>query len=64
MVKSYLWSQLSDVLYKSITGHNFFMEIWDAIKLLASMVEMACGLPYMHEDHTTAINVINGQLER
>ena len=28
------------------------------------MVEMAHGLPYKHDDHTTAINLINTQLEK
>ena len=28
------------------------------------MVEMAYGLPYTHDDHTTAINFIDAQLEK
>ena len=28
------------------------------------MVKMAYGLPFKHDDHTTAINLINAQLEK
>ena len=34
------------------------------IELIISMVEMAHGLPYKDEDHTTAIQFIDAQLER
>ena len=41
-----------------------FIEIRDTIELLVSMVKMAYGLQYKHEDHTTAINLIDEQLEK
>ena len=63
-VKSTFRSQLSDELCKPITDHKSFIEIQDTTKLLVSMVEMAFGLPYKHEDHTTAINLIDAQLEQ
>ena len=54
-IKSTLRLQLSDELCKPITDHKSFVEIRDSIELLISMVEMAHGLPYKDEDHTTAI---------
>ena len=63
-IKSTLQSQLSDELCKPITGHKSFVEIRDSIKLLISMVEMAYGLPYKHDDHMPAIQFIDAQLEK
>jgi hypothetical protein len=36
----------------------------DTIELLVSMVEMAYGLQYKHDDHTAAINLIDAQFEK
>ena len=60
-IKSTPRSQLSDELCKPIIDHKSFVEIWDSIELLISMVEMAYGLPYKHDhdDHTTAIQFID-----
>ena len=63
-IKSTLRSQLSDELCKPITDHKLFVEIRDSIKLLISMVEMAYGLQYKHDDHPTAIQFIDAQLEK
>ena len=63
-IKSILWSQLSDEICKPITDHKSFVEIRDGIELLISMVEMAFGLPYKHDDHTKAIQFIDAQLEK
>ena len=63
-VKSTLRSQLNEELCKPITDHKTFVDVWDNIELLISMVEMAHGLPYKDEDHTTAIQFIDVQLER
>ena len=62
--KSTLRSQLSDEICKPITDHKSFVEIRDGIELLISMVEMAFGLPYKQDDHTTAMQFIDAQLER
>ena len=64
-IKSTLLLQLSDELCKPITDHKSLVEIQDSIKLLISMVEMAPGLvAYKHDDHTTAIQFIDAQLEK
>ena len=63
-IKSTLWLQLSDEICKPITDHKSFVEIRDGIELLISMVKMAFGLPYKHDDHTTAIQSIDAQLEK
>ena len=63
-IKSTLRSQLSDEICKPIIDHKSFVEIRDGIELLISMVEMAFGLPYKHDDHTTAIQFIDAQLEK
>jgi hypothetical protein len=42
---------------------NPFVEIRDAVELLVGMVAIAYGLPYKHEDHTTAIILIDAQLK-
>ena len=47
-----------------ITNHLSRIEIRDNVELLMSMVEMAFGLPYKHEDHTTAVQFIDAQLEK
>ena len=47
-----------------ITDHKSFVEIQDNVELLISMVEMAVGLPYKQEDHTTAMQFIDAQLEK
>ena len=59
-----LRSQLSDEICKPITDHKSFVEIQDGIELLISMVEMAFGLPYKQDDHTTAMQFIDAQLEK
>ena len=63
-IKSTLRSQLSDEICKPITDHKSFVEIRDGIDLLISMVEMAFGLPYKQDDHTTAMQFINARLEK
>ena len=63
-IKSTLSSQLNEELCKPITDHKSFVEVRDNIELLISMVEMAHGLPYKEDDHTTAIQFINAQLEK
>ena len=62
-VKATLRSQLSDELCKPITDHKSFVEI-HTIELLISVIEMAYGLLYKHDDHTTSINPIDAQLEK
>ena len=63
-IKSTLRSQLNDEFCKPITDHKSFVEIRDNIELLISMVEMAYGLPYKEDDHTTAIQFIDAPLEK
>ena len=63
-IKSTLQSQLNDDLCKPITDHKSFVEARDNIELIISMVEMAYGLPYKDEDHMTAIQFIDVQLEK
>ena len=48
----------------NFTDHKSFAEIRDSIELLISMVEMAYGLPYKHDGHTTAIQFIDARLGR
>ncbi len=57
-VKLYLKSQRSDGICRPITDIKSFVEIWDVIQRLVTMVEMAYGLPNKHEDHTTAIILV------
>ena len=52
-IKSTLRSQLYEELCKLINDHKSFVEARDNIEILISMVEMAHGLPYKDEDHTT-----------
>ena len=47
-----------------MTDHKSYIKVRDSIQLLVSMVEMTYGLPYKHEDHTTAIMSIDAQLEK
>ena len=63
-IKSTLRSQLYEEICKLINDHKSFVETRDNIEILISMVEMAHGLPYKHEDHTTAIKFIDAQLEK
>jgi hypothetical protein len=63
-VKAYLRSQLSDELCKPITDHKSFIEVRESVELIVSMVEMAYGLSYKSEDHTTALQLIDAQLEK
>ena len=63
-IKSTLRLQLNDELCKPITDHKLFVEIRDNIELFISMVEMAYGLPYKEDDHTTAMQFIDVQLEK
>jgi hypothetical protein len=63
-MKSKLQLQLSDELSRAIIDHILFFEVRDAIDLLVSMIEMAYGLPYKHDNHTTAINLIDAHLEK
>ncbi len=63
-MKAYLQSQVSDELRKPIHDHKSLIEIRDVIELLVSTVEMAYGLPYKYEDHTTTINLVDAQSEK
>ncbi len=56
-------AQLVVEIGKPICNHKTFIDLRDAIDLLVSMIEMAYGLPYKHEDTTTAINLVDAQLE-
>ncbi len=40
------------------------LEARNNIETLVSMVEMACCLPYKHEESTVAINLVDAQLEQ
>ena len=62
-VKSGLRSQLSEAIVKPIYNNTTFIESRNNIEILVSMVEMAHGLPYKHEDSTVAINLVDAQLE-
>ena len=61
-VKSQLQAQLSEAPNKSICDHKTLIDIRNAIELLASMIEMANGLPYKHDDNKTTINLLVIQL--
>ena len=54
-IKSTVRSKLNEELCKPITDHKTYVDVRDNIELLISMVEMAHGLPYKEEDHTTAV---------
>ncbi len=54
-VKSGPRSQLSEEFAKPIYNNVTFIEARNNIKTLVSMVEMAYGLPYKHEDSAVAI---------
>ena len=62
--KSTFRSQLNEELCKPITDHKSFVDARDNIEQIISMVEMANCLPYKDEEHTTAIQFIDAQLER
>ena len=62
-VKSGLRSKLSEEIAKPIYNNATFIEIRNNVEILVSMVEMAYGLPYRHEDSTVAINIVDAQLE-
>ncbi len=64
MVTSKLQLQLSDEQSKPINDHKSFTDSREAIELLVRMIKMAYRLPYTHDDHKTAINVIEAQLEK
>ena len=63
-MKSTLRSQLSEEIAKPIYNSTTFIEARNNIETLVSMVEMAYGLPYQHEDSMVTINLIDAQLER
>ena len=63
-VKSSLCSQLSEEIAKPIYNNTPFIEACNNIETLVSMVEMAYGLPYKHEDPTVSINLVDAQLEQ
>jgi hypothetical protein len=63
-VKSGLRSQLSEEIAKPIYNSATFIDASNNIETLVSMVEMAYGLPYQHEDSMVAINLVDAQLER
>ena len=62
-VKSGLRSQLSEEISKPINNNATFIDTQNNIEILVSMVEMAYGLPYKHEDSTVAITIVDAQLE-
>ncbi len=63
-MKSSLRSQLSEEIAKPIYNSTTFIDARNNIETLVSMVEMAYGLPYQHEDSTVAINLVDAQLDR
>jgi len=63
-VKSSLLLQLSEEIAKPIYNSTTFIKARNNIETLVSMVEMAYGLPYQHEDSTVAINLVDAQLEQ
>jgi hypothetical protein len=63
-VKSSLRSQLSDAITKPIYNNATFIEARNNTKTLVSMIEMAYGLTYKHEDSKVAINLVDAQLEQ
>ncbi len=63
-VNSSLLSQLSNEFTTPIYNNATFIEAHNNIETLVSMVEMACRLPYKHEDSTVAINLVDAQLEQ
>ncbi len=63
-VKAGLWLQLSAEIAKSIYSNATFVDAWNSIEILFSMVETAYGLPYKYEDFTVAINLDDAQLEQ
>ncbi len=63
-MKSGHHSQLSEEIVKPIDNNITFIEAHNNIETLISMVEMAYGLPYKHEDSNVAINLVDAQLEQ
>ncbi len=60
-MKSSLLSQLSDEKTKPMYNNTTFIEACNNIETLVSLVEMAYGLPYKHEDSTVAVNLVDFQ---
>ncbi len=63
-MKSGLSSQLSQEIVKSIHNNDTFIDARNIIEMPVSMVKMAYGLAYKHEDSMVAINLIDAQLEQ
>ena len=63
-IKSTLRLQLTGELCKPITDHKSFVESRDSIEILVGMIEMAHGLSYKEDDHTTAIMFIDAKVEK
>jgi hypothetical protein len=63
-VKLVLRSQLYQEITKPVYNNATSIETRNNIETLVSMVEMAHGLPYKHEDSKVAINLIDSQLEQ
>ena len=61
-VKSGLQSQLSEEISNPIYNNATFIDARNNIEILISMVQMADGLPYKHEDFTVSINLAHAQL--
>ncbi len=59
-MKSKLRAQLADT---PICKHKAFVEYFDAIELLVSLIGMAYCLPNKHENYMTSINLVDAQLE-
>ena len=62
-MKSGLQSQLSEEILNPIYNNATFIDARNNIEILVSMVQMAYGLPYKHEDFTVSINLVHAQLE-
>ncbi len=63
-MKSSRCSQLSDEFTKPIYKNTTFIEAHNNIETLVSMIELAYGLSYKHEDSTVAINLVDAQLKQ
>ena len=55
--------QLSGEISKPIYNNATFIVARNNIEILDSMIEMAYGLPYGHEDSTITIDLVDAQLE-
>ena len=66
-MKSGLQLQLSEEISNPIYNNATFIDARNNIEILVSMVQMAYGLPYTHEDFspkfTVSINLVHAQLE-